>query len=193
MQFVTVRMGSSITPAVTPPVLSLCPSNYQTLQLPWATCQTVLLCWCFYYIVCIYWYIFIGVYIYITRYPTLWVPRWAVHYVDTRGEKNEGRKGREAPIGPAMLPLPRILSANGSAGIWGGGWRWTETDGSWQTHTDSQWIQGSLAERSEQGWIKDRLTFKVSHCLVPPHCQSGEKSVYGSSLVFSVKLARAQC
>lgn len=108
-------------------------------------------------------------------------------YQNWGGGGREEREGREAPIGPAMPPLPRILSANGSAGIWGGGWRWTETDGSWQTHTDSQWIQGSLAERSEQGWIKDRLTFKVSPCLVPPHCQRGEKSVYGSSVGFSVK------
>lgn len=107
----------------------------------------------------------------------------------------EGRRkgGKRGPNRPAMPPLPRILSANGSAGIWGGGWRWTETDGSWQTHTDSQWIQGSLAERSEQGWIKDRLTFKVSPCLVPPHCQRGEKSVYGSSVGFPVKLAGRLC
>lgn len=112
-------------------------------------------------------------------------------YVDTRGWGGGGRRegGKRGPNRPATPPLPRILSANGSAGIWGGGWRWTETDGSWQTHTDSQWIQGSLAERSEQGWIKDRLTFKVSPCLVPPHCQRREKSVYGSSVGFSVKLA----
>lgn len=188
---VTVRMGSSITPAVTPPALSLCPSSYQTPQLPWATCQTVLLCWCFCYIVCIYIYTLrlnipgAPLSGYLDEPCIMWIPGLR----RTRG----GSEGKGGPHRLAMLPLPRILSANGSAGIWGGGWRWTETDGSWQTHTDSQWIQGSLAERSEQGWIKDRLTFKVSHCLVPPHCQSGEKSVYGSSVGLSVKLARAQC
>ena len=135
-------------------------------------------------------------------YSQLALPLWGTwmscvlcEYQCWGGGGREG--GKRGPNRPAMLPLPRILSANGSAGIWGGGWRWTETDGSWQTHTDSQWIQGSLAERSEQGWIKDRLTFKVSPRLVPPHCQRRERErVYGSSVGFSVKLAgrpRAYC
>lgn len=95
-----------------------------------------------------------------------------------------GRDERRASIGLGHDAAPRILLPNGSAGIWGGGRRWTETDCSWQTRTDSQWIQGSVAERSEQGWIKDRLTFKVLPRLVPPRCQNAAESVNGSSVGF---------
>lgn len=160
-----------------PPALPPSQQLSASLQLPWATCQTVVLCWCFCYILYIYSQI-------VQPLRGTWMSSFQCGYQDWGGKR---RKDGEAPVGLAVPPLPRILSANGSAGIWGGGWRWTETDGSWQTHTDSQWIQGSLAERSEQGWIKDRLTFKVSPCLVPPHHQRGEKSVYGSSVGFSVK------
>lgn len=109
------------------------------------------------------------VYIYISSQPMLPLRGTWMSNVDTRADGKEG--GRTGPHRPATPPLPRILSANGSAGIWEWGWRWTETDGSWQTRTDSQWIQGSVAERSEQERIKERLTFKVLPCLVPPHRQ----------------------
>lgn len=104
--------------------------------------------------------------------------------------RSGGRKGKRGPNRPAMPPLPGSYRLMGRQGFVWGGWRWTETDGSWQTHTDSQWIQGSLAERSEQGWIKDRLTFKVSHCSVPPRCQHRKRSVYETSVAI-FKLARS--
>lgn len=163
-----------------PPALPLSQQLSASLQIPWATCQTVVLCWCFRYILYIY--------------SQLAQPLWGTWMSSVQRGYQGGRGGGREERGPHRLtlpPLPRILSANGSAGIWGGGWRWTETDGSWQTHTDSQWIQGSLAERSEQGWIKDRLTFKVLPCLVPPRHQHGEKRVYSFvyGCFFSVRRA----
>lgn len=161
--FLCLRHNRGERAAAFPASVALPPSQQLSgaLQLPWASCQTVLLCWCFCYV--------LYVYIYISSQPMLPLRGTWMSNVDTRADGKEG--GRTGPHRPATPPLPRILSANGSAGIWEWGWRWTETDGSWQTRTDSQWIQGSVAERSEQERIKERLTFKVLPCLVPPHRQ----------------------